>query len=87
MAIMPCNAEPLGRLFLTPEQRKPNAKTPEVAGKATPVIGGIIRNSRGGGTIWIDGQAQPLTGEDVQIPAERAPSAPEFSTSSQVAPP
>jgi len=85
MAIMPCNAEPLGRLFLTPEQRKPSVKTPEVAAKATPVIGGILRNSRGGGTIWIDGRPQPLTSEDVRLPPERAHSAQELSASSQVA--
>lgn len=76
LAIPPCNAEPLGRLFLTAEQRKPGAKKPEVAAKATPAINGIIRSSRGGGTIWIDGQAQPLNTGDTQPPPERKSSAP-----------
>lgn len=87
LAVTPCNAEPLGRLFLTPAQRKPSAKTPEGAPKTTPAISGIIRSSRGGGTIWIDGRPQPLTTDDARLPPESAPSAPEFSASSQVAPP
>lgn len=55
-----CHAEPLGRLFLTPEQR---TEKPIVAARPTPAkptINGIIRSQSGSGTIWINGRAQKL---------------------------
>lgn len=62
-ASQPAYAEPLGRLFLTPEERHPHPAIADAASQAAPTINGIIRNSRGSGMIWINGQAQVLTGK------------------------
>lgn len=66
-SVSPCRSEPLGRLFLTPEQRTAKP-APSVQAKPTaPTINGIIRSQSGSGTIWINGRAQKL------IAAESAP--------------
>lgn len=57
------HAEPLGRLFYTPEERaridQGTGHAPQAEARpAPPVINGIVRRSNGEGTVWIDGEAQ-----------------------------
>lgn len=61
----PGHTDPLGRLFLTPEERHPPSAGTNVAAKSTPesTINGFIRSSRGDGTIWINGRAQALASD------------------------
>ncbi len=78
--VFPCRAEPLGRLFLTPEQRTAKP-APSVQAKPTaPTINGIIRSQSGSGTIWINGRAQKL------IAAETAPQETAASLSESASP-
>jgi len=59
-----CPAEPLGRLFLTPEQRTAKPAHSAQPKPTAPAINGIIRSQNGSGTIWINGRAQRLTGAE-----------------------
>lgn len=71
LSVLPCPAEPLGRLFLTPEQRTAKP-APSVQPKPTaPTINGIIRSQNGSGTIWINGRAQKLIAAET-VPQETA---------------
>lgn len=59
----PAAAEPaaLGRLFLTPQQRqaldRQRLQAPVDTGQRTLTINGEVRSGSGGGTRWINGQA------------------------------
>lgn len=57
--------EPLGRLFLTPQQRatldrqrqlNPGFRPNGMDGESSQVLNGEVRRSRGPGTRWINGQ-------------------------------
>lgn len=60
----PSNAEPLGRLFFTPEQRMQfeNAHTSSIAAKqgspSALIINGIVQKRGGPRTVWVNGKAR-----------------------------
>lgn len=64
-----CPADPLGRLFFTPEQRaaldaRRKARVPDqpaAAAVASPVtrIDGYVRRSQGPSTVWMNGESLP----------------------------
>lgn len=66
-------AQELGRLFFTPEQRasldaRRRARLPEkpAAAAASPVtrLDGFVKRSGGPSTVWVDGEALPASGPD-----------------------
>jgi hypothetical protein len=51
-------AQPLGRLFYTPEERARMEKTQDTpkTAEATPRYDGVVESSAGRRTVWVDGQ-------------------------------
>lgn len=72
-ASLPANAEGLGRLFFTPEQRaqleqgKSQSADPG-GGSRVLTVNGIVQKHGGARTVWINGIAQPATGGDERAP-------------------
>lgn len=72
-ASLPANAEGLGRLFFTPEQR---AQLEQDRSQSTDpgdshrvlTVNGIVQKHGGARTVWINGIAQPATGGDERAP-------------------
>ncbi|TXF12862.1 hypothetical protein [Pelomicrobium methylotrophicum] len=54
-------ADPLGRLFFTPEQREAlERKRPQAAPPTTGItVNGLVQRSDGKATVWINGTAHP----------------------------
>ncbi|MDD2914078.1 MAG: hypothetical protein PHP70_02035 [Gallionella sp.] len=72
-ASMPANAEQLGRLFSTPEQRaqlEQNKPTNTGSGDShrALTVNGIVQKHGGARTVWINGLPQPATGRDDRAP-------------------
>ncbi|MFV5215629.1 hypothetical protein ACLIIZ_18050 [Azonexus caeni] len=62
-AALNCRAEPLGRLFFTPEQRRLLEQAPAAAPALAPGrLDGIVVGSSGLNLRWVDGQVE--TGGD-----------------------
>jgi hypothetical protein len=71
-------SEPLGRLFMTPQQRSAldrerllglNQRQSELDSEASYTYNGEVRRSSGRNTRWINGEAQPGATGSPQIPA------------------
>ncbi|HEX9181389.1 MAG TPA: hypothetical protein VF859_13390, partial [Burkholderiales bacterium] len=67
-AAAPAQADQLGRLFFTPEQRATLESlrlVPATAAAATPTdrvsVDGIVQRSGGAATVWINGVPQTMT--------------------------
>jgi hypothetical protein len=67
-------AEPLGRLFFTPErraalerQRQYNIQETRTVQGATMRLDGIVRRSSGHTTVWVNGQAQHDRSRDAGV--------------------
>ena len=82
----PCAAEPLGRLFFTPEQRATLESLQTAPATAAPAastdrvtVNGIIQRSGGPATVWINGVPQTVPARSVAgagksgVPAVRVP--------------
>lgn len=80
--IAPAHAEPLGRLFFTPEQRaaldaRRKARVPDkpaAAAVASPVtrIDGYVKRSQGPSTVWMNGES--LSESSPEAPRIQPPS-------------
>jgi hypothetical protein len=70
-------AEPLGRLFFTPErraalerQRQFNIQETKTLQGGTIRLDGIVRRSSGHSTVWVNGQAQHDRGRNAGVAVE-----------------
>jgi hypothetical protein len=71
----PCQAQEIGRLFFTPEQRaaldgRRRARVPDkpaaapVLASPTTRLDGFVRRSGGRSTVWVNGESLPEIGPD-----------------------
>ena len=75
--ISAAQADELGRLFFTPEQRQQldyQKTTGNVANEEAPrrnviVVNGVVQKKGGNRTVWINGTAQPAEPSDSKNPA------------------
>ena len=77
------SAEPLGRLFLSPErrsflehQRQHNTLSKDVFADDTLRLNGIVRHSSGKATVWVNGQVQHADGGNTGIVIRPSPGEP-----------
>jgi hypothetical protein len=82
-AAMPIRAEPLGRLFLTPErrallehQRRTNVEETQALEGSTLSLDGVVVRSGGKSTVWINGRPQHDDTRGAPVQAGVAPREP-----------
>ena len=74
LAWIPCEAQEVGRLFFTPEQRaaldaRRKSRVPDrpavapVAASPTTRVDGFVRRSGGPSTVWVNGESLPESRE------------------------
>jgi hypothetical protein len=82
-AALPLRAEPLGRLFLTPErrallehQRRTNVQETQALEGSTLSLDGVVVRSGGKSTVWINGRPQHDDTRGVPVQAGVTPREP-----------
>jgi hypothetical protein len=77
LAVFPCEAQELGRLFFTPEQRtaldaRRKARVPDkpaavVVASPTTRVDGYVKRSGGRSTVWVNGESMPEGPSEARI--------------------